>query len=41
MIMGDLNAHINSKDFDFIRNETSDNFDDFVPDNYAIYRQYT
>ena len=41
MIMGALNAYIDSKDFDFIQNETSDNLDDFVPDNHAIYRQYT
>ena len=33
--VGNLNAHINSKDFDFIENETSDNSYDFVPDNHA------
>ena len=36
MIVGDLNAHINSKEFDFIVNESTDNLDDFVPDNYSI-----
>ena len=34
--MDDLNTHINSKDLDFIVNESTDNLDDFVPDNYSI-----
>ena len=36
MIMDDLNTHINSKDLDFIVNKSTDNLDDFVPDNYSI-----
>ena len=36
MIMGDLNAHINEKEHDFIANESADNLDDFVPNNYSI-----
>ena len=36
MIMGDLNAHINKKEHDYIANESADNLDDFVPNNYSI-----
>ena len=36
MIMGDLNVHISGKEYDFIVNESTDNLDDFVPDNYSI-----
>ena len=31
--MGDLNVHINSKEYNFIVN---DNLDDFVSDNYSL-----
>ena len=36
MIMGDLNAHTNKKEHDYIANESADNLDDFVPNNYSI-----
>ena len=36
MLMGDLNAHINSQDQDFIVNESGDNLEDFMPNNYSI-----
>lgn len=41
LLMGDLNAHINKNDLDFISNELNDNLDDFLPPNYtadAIYK---
>ena len=33
MIMGDSSAHINSKDFDFVQNETNDILDDYATVN--------
>jgi hypothetical protein len=33
-LMGDLNAHINKNDLDFITDELNDNLDDFLPTNY-------
>ncbi|MCU7800554.1 MAG: reverse transcriptase family protein [gamma proteobacterium symbiont of Lucinoma myriamae] len=36
MIMGDMNAHINVNDYDFIHNESTDSLDDFIPSNYSI-----
>ena len=34
MLMGDLNAHINKDNLDFIVNEVDDHLDDFLPSNY-------
>ena len=34
MIMGDLNAHINYKEHDFILNDSDSNLDSVLPDNY-------
>ena len=36
MIMGDINAHVNCNDLDFIRNEESDVMEDSIPANYLI-----
>ena len=36
MIMGDLNAHINENDLDFIMHDTNDKFDNFLPDDYVV-----
>ncbi|CAG2246642.1 unnamed protein product [Mytilus edulis] len=33
--MGDLNAHINCKELDFITNEVDDSLDNFLPTNYV------
>ena len=40
VIMGDSSAHINSKDFDFVQNETNDILDDFIPDDYATVNKH-
>ena len=34
ILMGDLNAHINKNDLDFITDKLNDNLDDFLPTNY-------
>ena len=36
MLMGDMNAHINNNENDFIVNESLDNMEDFTPNNYNI-----
>ena len=36
MIMGDINAHVNCNDLDFIINEESDVMEDSLPANYLI-----
>ncbi|CAG2203871.1 unnamed protein product [Mytilus edulis] len=35
ILMGDLNAHINCKELDFITNEVDDSLDNFLPTNYV------
>ena len=42
IIMGDLNAHINESELDFILYDTNDKFDSFLPDDYvadSVYRR--
>ena len=34
MVMGDMNAHINSNELDFVHNELNDPIEDFLPPNY-------
>ena len=34
MVMGDLNAHINGDEQDYIVNDSDDFLDDFLPQNY-------
>ena len=34
MLIGDVNAHINNNDLDFIRDEVDDSLDNFLPSNY-------
>ena len=34
MLMGDVNAHINNNDLDFIRDEVDYSLDNFLPSNY-------
>jgi hypothetical protein len=34
MLMGDLNAHINCNEPDFIRNDSDSILDSFLPKNY-------
>ena len=41
MIMGDLNAHINMDDLDFIHNEEDDVAPDVLPNNYGIDNSHT
>ena len=36
--MGDVNAHINNTDLDFIRDEVDDSLDNFLPSNYITDR---
>jgi hypothetical protein len=38
MLMGDVNAHINNTDLDFIRDEVDDSLDNFLPSNYITDR---
>ena len=40
MIMGDIIAHVNCNDLDFIRNEESDVMEDSIPANYLIDNSY-
>lgn len=41
MIIGDLNAHINSDELDYIENEMNDILDDCLPENYIADNVYT
>lgn len=36
MVMGDLNAHINGDEQDYIVNDSDDFLDDFLPQNYIV-----
>ena len=40
MLMGDLNAHINSNEKDFLENEMNDILDDCLPENYIADNVY-
>ena len=40
MIMGDINAHVNCNDLDFIINEESDVMEDSLPANYLIDKKH-